>query len=228
MGNWSRRKVMQLAKGFSGRKRNCYGIALRSVHKAAQYMYRDRKNKKRTIRREWISTINAATREHGLSYSRFAFALEKTSNVQLDRKILSQLAITEPYSFKAVLDEVSLQAGFTEMLKRRPCVQQMTGVSYASAIERGFIKQAKLGEEVQKVLAPEPKYELYGLRFPERDAKTERDYMRLSFKDEDEAFKKEQERYVLTDKEQKALDREVLTDNWEEDMNMYKNKRRPE
>ena len=71
-------------------------------------MYRDRKVKKRLMRRDWITTINSAVREHGLTYSRFAFALEKASNVELDRKILSNLAITEPYSFKAVLDEVKL------------------------------------------------------------------------------------------------------------------------
>ena len=122
MANWSRKKVLKLAKGFVGRKKNCFGIALRSVHRACRYMYRDRKNKKRTMRRDWISTINAATREHGLSYSRFAFALEKASNVQLDRKILSSLAQTEPYSFKAVLDEVKVQAGLSEHMRRKPLV----------------------------------------------------------------------------------------------------------
>ena len=122
MANWSRKKVLKLAKGFVGRKKNCFGIALRSVHRACRYMYRDRKNKKRTMRRDWISTINAATREHGLSYARFAFALEKASNVQLDRKILSSLAQTEPYSFKAVLDEVKVQAGLSEHIRRKPLV----------------------------------------------------------------------------------------------------------
>ena len=108
MANWGRKKVMSMAKGFTGRRKNVFGIALRAVHKAAQYMYRDRKVKKRLMRRDWISTINAATREHGMSYSRFAFALEKSSNIELDRKILANLAVTEPYSFKAVFDEVQL------------------------------------------------------------------------------------------------------------------------
>ena len=131
MANWGRKKVLRMAKGFVGRKKNCFGIALRSVHRACRFMYRDRKVKKRTMRREWIGTINAATREHGLSYSKFAFALEKASNVQLDRKILSSLAVTEPYSFKAVMDEVKMQAGLSEIMRKKPLVAQMTGVSYA-------------------------------------------------------------------------------------------------
>jgi hypothetical protein len=65
------------------------------------------------------------------------------------------------------------------------------------------------------------------LRFPEQDAKTERDYMRISFREEDQQFLREQELRTLTDKEQKRLPREILTDNWEEDINIYKNKRRP-
>ena len=69
---------------------------------------------------------------------------------------------------------------------------------------------------------------MYGLRYPEKDAKTERDYMRLSYKEEDEAFLQEQARKTITTKEQKKMPREVLTDNWEEDMSMYKHKRKQE
>ena len=144
MANWSRKKVLKLAKGFTGRRKNVFGIALRAVHKAAQYMYRDRKVKKRIVRRDWISTINAATREHGLSYSRFAFALEKSSNIEIDRKILSTLAVTEPYSFKCVFDEVKLQAGFKEMSQRKPLVAQMCGLSYMEALDKGFIVDSKI------------------------------------------------------------------------------------
>ena len=68
---------------------------------------------------------------------------------------------------------------------------------------------------------------MVGLRFPERDAKTDKDYMRLSFREEDEAWMKEQERLTLSDKEQKQHPREVLQDNWDEDYSMYKHKRRP-
>lgn len=81
MANWSRKKVMQLAKGFNGRSRNCFGLALRKTHRAAQYAYRDRRVKRRIVRREWIGSINAAVREHGVTYSTFAHALVKKSNI---------------------------------------------------------------------------------------------------------------------------------------------------
>ena len=111
-------------------------------------------------------------------------------------------------------------------MRRKPVVQQMTGVSFDSALEKGFMKMEKRRpDEVQRILE-EPKPVMWGLRFPERDAKTDADYMRLSFVEEDEAFIKEQELYTLTDKEQKRLPREILDDNWQEDMSMYNNKRR--
>lgn len=71
MANFSRRKVFKLAKGFTGRSKNCFGLALRKVHRKLQYAYRDRKVKKRIMRRNWIISINAAVRDHGVSYSRF-------------------------------------------------------------------------------------------------------------------------------------------------------------
>lgn len=108
MANWSRKKVFRLAKGFTGRSNNCFGLALRRVFKKLQYAYRDRKVKKRLVRRNWIHTINAAVREHGVSYSRFICGLNR-SNIQVDRKILSELAINEPFSFKAVVQEVNKQ-----------------------------------------------------------------------------------------------------------------------
>ena len=227
MANWSRKKVFALAKGFRGRSKNCFGLALRKVHRACQYAYRDRRNRRRTYRREWIATINAATREHGLPYSRFANALVKQSNIEIDRKILANLALNEPYSFKCVIDEVRLQSGLAEHMRRKPVVQQMTGVSFEQALEKGFMKMEKRRpDEVQQVIE-EPKAVLYGLRFPEKDAKTDKDYMRLSFQEEDEEFLQEQQLLTLDDKEQKRLPREVLADDWQEDMSMYNNKRRP-
>lgn len=102
----------------------------------------------------------------------------------------------------------------------------MTGVSFSEALGKGLMKMEKRrADEVQNIIE-EPKAVLYGLRFPEKDAKTERDYMRLSFKEEDEAFLEEQKLYTLDDKEQKRLPREVLADDWQEDMSMYNNKRR--
>lgn len=81
-------------------------------------------------------------------------------------------------------------------------------------------------KEIEKSLI-EPKAELYGLRFPERDAKTPADYMRLSYREEDEAYLKAQERLTMTDKEQKKYPTEVMADNWDEDMKAYAHKRKP-
>ena len=119
MANFSRRKVFRLAKGFTGRSNNCFGLALRRVHKSLRYSYRDRKVKKRIVRRAWIHSINGAVREHGVNYSRFICGLTR-SNIQIDRKILADLAVNEPYSFKAVVDEVDKQSDLKSMIKAKP------------------------------------------------------------------------------------------------------------
>ena len=227
MANWSRKKVMRLAKGFRNRSKNVFGIALRKTRRAAMYAYRDRRAKKRTMRREWIGQINSGVREHGLTYSKFANALVKKSNIEVDRKILANLAANEPYSFKAVLDEVKLQAGLDEVMRRRPIVAQMQAVSFPEAMTKGLIMERKRPEEIEHIVHETPKANIYGLRFPERDGKTDADYMRLSFLEEDEQFLTEQKMKQLTTKEQKRLPREILTDNWQEDMDMYKHKRKP-
>jgi large subunit ribosomal protein L20 len=108
MANWSRKKVFKLAKGFKHRGKNVFNVALRKTRRGQQFAYRDRRVKKRTVRRTWISQINAAVREHGITYSKFANALVKKSNIEVDRKILSGLAINEPLSFKCMIDEVRL------------------------------------------------------------------------------------------------------------------------
>ena len=127
-----------------------------------------------------------------MQYSRFANALVKKSNIEVDRKILANLALNEPYSFKCVIDEVRLQAGLSEHVHRKPVIAQMQGVTFNEALEKGLMKmEQRRPDEVQKIIE-EPKAVLYGLRFPERDGKTDRDYMRLSFKEEDEEFLKEQ------------------------------------
>ena len=103
----------------------------------------------------------------------------------------------------------------------------MTGVSFDEALDKGFLKmEDRKIDEVQAIIE-EKKPVFYGLRFPEKDGKTERDYMRLSFVEEDAEFLKEQERLQLTDAEQKRLPREILADDWVEDMSMYNNKRKP-
>ena len=99
------KKVYKATKGHYGRRRNTIRIAKQSMEKAQQYAYRDRKNKKRTFRALWIQRINAAVRPFGLTYSRFIDGLSK-SGVQVDRKVLSELAISEPAAFQAIVDKV--------------------------------------------------------------------------------------------------------------------------
>mmetsp|Transcript_3036 Transcript_3036/g.7435 ORF Transcript_3036/g.7435 Transcript_3036/m.7435 type:complete len:110 (+) Transcript_3036:71-400(+) len=105
-----RDKILKLAKGFRGRAKNCFRIAVNRVEKALQYSYRDRRNKKREMRSLWIQRINAGTREHGVKYSDFVKTLSE-DNIKLDRKMLSELAMLEPQSFKALVDRVKFMRG---------------------------------------------------------------------------------------------------------------------
>src|SRR2546428_3332892 len=95
------KKVLELAKGYRGRGRTAYRIAIEKVEKALRYAYRDRRNKKRDFRGLWIQRINAAVREHGMTYSQFMHGV-KLAGLELDRKVLSDLAIREPDAFAAV------------------------------------------------------------------------------------------------------------------------------
>jgi large subunit ribosomal protein L20 len=97
------KKVLKAAKGFYGRRKNTIRIAKQAVEKANQYAYRDRKNRKRSFRALWIQRINAAVREHGLTYGRFIDGLGK-AGVEVDRKVLADLAVREPVVFKAIVD----------------------------------------------------------------------------------------------------------------------------
>jgi large subunit ribosomal protein L20 len=98
-------KILKMAKGFRGRAKNCQTIARRRVEKGLLYAYRDRHNKKRDIRALWIQQLNAGVRLHGANYSQFMDCYTR-SGIRIDRKILAELARNEPYSFKAVVDEV--------------------------------------------------------------------------------------------------------------------------
>lgn len=98
------KKVLALAKGYRGRSKNCYRIALERVEKALQYAYRDRRNRKRDFRALWIQRINAGARIHGLTYSRLVNGLNK-AGIEIDRKVLSDLAIHEPAAFKTIVDQ---------------------------------------------------------------------------------------------------------------------------
>ena len=96
------KKVLKKAKGYYGRRKNTIRIAKQAVEKAMQYAYRDRKRRKRTFRALWIQRINAAVREHGLTYGRFIDGLVK-AEIAVDRKVLSDIAITEPAAFAALV-----------------------------------------------------------------------------------------------------------------------------
>ncbi|MDH7797897.1 MULTISPECIES: 50S ribosomal protein L20 [unclassified Beijerinckia] len=99
------KKVLDAAKGFRGRRKNTIRAAKAAVDKSMQYAYRDRKNKKRTFRALWIQRLNAAVRELGLTYSRFIAGLAK-AGIEIDRKVLSEMAIHEPAAFKAIVEKV--------------------------------------------------------------------------------------------------------------------------
>ncbi|RME85166.1 MAG: 50S ribosomal protein L20 [Zetaproteobacteria bacterium] len=99
-----RKKVLKAAKGYRGRRKNCFRIAKQAVDKARQYAYRDRRVRKRQFRRLWIQRINAAARLHGMSYSRFIAGLAK-AGVALDRKVLADIAVHDPQGFAALVDK---------------------------------------------------------------------------------------------------------------------------
>ncbi len=98
------KKVIKMARGYRGRGNSSYRVALERVEKALQYAYRDRKAKKRSFRSLWIQRINAGAREHGLTYSQFMNGLSR-AGIEIDRKVLSDLAVREPDAFKALVDQ---------------------------------------------------------------------------------------------------------------------------
>jgi large subunit ribosomal protein L20 len=95
------KKVLELAKGYRGRGSTAYRVAIEKVEKALQYAYRDRRNRKRDFRALWIQRINAGARQHGLTYSQFMHGI-KLAGLDLDRKVLSDIAIREPEAFQAI------------------------------------------------------------------------------------------------------------------------------
>ena len=99
-----RKKILKMAKGYRGRSSTCIRIAREKVEKGLQYAYRDRRAKKRNFRSLWIQRINAGVREHGLVYSQFMNGLIK-AGIEIDRKVLSELAISEPAAFKAIVEQ---------------------------------------------------------------------------------------------------------------------------
>ncbi|MAN78899.1 MAG: 50S ribosomal protein L20 [Rhodospirillaceae bacterium] len=104
------KKVIARAKGYRGRNKNNFRISLEKVEKALQYAYRDRRAKKRNFRRLWITRINAGVREHGMTYSQFINGLDK-AGIELDRKVLSDIAVREPEAFKSLVEQAQAALG---------------------------------------------------------------------------------------------------------------------
>ncbi|RMG83868.1 MAG: 50S ribosomal protein L20 [Bacteroidetes bacterium] len=100
-----RKKILKQAKGYWGRRKNVYTVAKNAVEKGMQYAYIGRKQKKRNFRALWIQRINAGAREHGMSYSEFMGKLKK-NNIELNRKVLADLAMNHPEAFKSIVEKV--------------------------------------------------------------------------------------------------------------------------
>ncbi len=97
------KKIIKAAKGYRGRNNNVFRVALQKVEKGLQYAYRDRRNRKRSFRALWIQRINAGVRQHGLTYSQFINGINK-AGVELDRKVLADMAVLDPPAFKTVVE----------------------------------------------------------------------------------------------------------------------------
>jgi large subunit ribosomal protein L20 len=106
--NRRRKKILKLAKGYCGGRSKLFRTALNAVDKALMYAYRDRKARKRDFRTLWISRINAATRMNNLSYSKFIHGL-KLANIEIDRKVLAELAVSDPSGFTKIAELASQQ-----------------------------------------------------------------------------------------------------------------------
>jgi large subunit ribosomal protein L20 len=103
------KKIIKMAKGYRGRANNCFRVAIEKVEKALQYAYRDRRNRKRDFRALWIQRINAAAREHGMIYSTLISGMKK-AGIEVDRKMLSELAVNNQESFAHIVEQVKKAA----------------------------------------------------------------------------------------------------------------------
>ena len=102
------KKILALAKGYRGRRKNVYRVAKQAVMKAGQYAYRDRRTRKRVFRALWIARINAAARGLGITYSKFMAGMKQAS-IDIDRKMLAELAVNDPAAFGAIVTKVKAQ-----------------------------------------------------------------------------------------------------------------------
>ena len=130
MANWQIKKFRKMAKGFRGKPKNCIRSMIPRVQKALQYAYRDRRVKKREFRQEWITKIGAGSQEHGIEYKYLINGLNN-SNINLDRKILSDLAENEPFSFKAVCEEIKIQKNFQS--------EKLEDMDFLDAVNRNYL-----------------------------------------------------------------------------------------
>ena len=137
MAIWAKKKYLKLAKGFRGRAKNCPRVMMPKVEKSLQKAFKDRRRRPRDYKRQWISTINGGCREHGVSYSSFVFGLNR-SNITLNRKILANLAINEPYTFKAVVDEIKAQKSLRLLHK--------DDMEFIEAVDRTFLVYGEVKE----------------------------------------------------------------------------------
>ena len=101
------KKVLKKAKGYYGRRKNVFRVAVQSVERSMQYAYRDRRNRKRDFRGLWIQRINAGARLHGMTYSQFMNGLKKAT-IEIDRKVLAELAVNQPETFKTLVEKAQL------------------------------------------------------------------------------------------------------------------------
>lgn len=99
------KKIIKIAKGYRGRAKNCFKVAIERVEKALQYAYRDRRNRKRDFRGLWIQRINAAARQHGMIYSTFIGGMKK-AGIEVDRKMLAEIAVNNPESFAHIVEQI--------------------------------------------------------------------------------------------------------------------------
>ncbi len=104
------KKVLEQAKGYRGRSNNVFRVAIERVEKGLQYAYRDRRVRKRSFRGLWIQRINAGARQHGLTYSQFMNGM-KRAGIELDRKVLSDIAVREPEAFKSLVEQAQAALG---------------------------------------------------------------------------------------------------------------------
>lgn len=151
------KKIIKLAKGFQGRSKNCYNVARNRVRKALQHAYKGRKLKKRDARSLWIQKVNAAAREHGLAYSQLIHGMDK-NGIELNRKVLAEISMTEPFTFKSVcstlqsLEHFDLNRSMTKCKVRDLYISKPTVEEWPSD-EELKIRQERL-ENAEEVKDP--------------------------------------------------------------------------